>query len=83
MASPPAYSSFLVRVWHRPSERSIEWMPADSEWLIQIELIPSGEHEYFDSLEALFAFLAAEVGGERHRSGDRCPGVQRRTYLQF
>lgn len=70
MAAPMAYSSFLVRVWHRPTEPPAEVALGDSEWLVQVELIPSGERQYFASLGELFAFLENEINGEWDRSGE-------------
>ncbi len=43
------YTSFLIRLW-----REFPEPPVDSQdWLAQVEHIPSGEQQYFTSLEAL------------------------------
>lgn len=70
MTSLPTYSSFLVRVWRRPTNESGDLASAETEWLIQVELIPSGRREYFGSLEGLIELLAGEVSGRRDGPGN-------------
>lgn len=36
---------------------------AHQEWFAQVEHIPTGERQYFASLEDLFAFIRAQVAG--------------------
>ncbi len=55
------YTSFLIRLWREFPARSVEPPAADREWLVQVEHIPGGEQEYFASLEALFAFIRAQL----------------------
>jgi len=70
------YTSFLIRLWREPPS-SVELPTADQGWLVQVEHIPSGEKEYFTSLEDLFAFIRAQLPdppatksiGEQERQG--------------
>ncbi len=64
----PAYTSFLIRLWRDPptslasqAAGSERFDVAHHEWLVQVEHISSGTKEYFSSLEALFAFIQAQL----------------------
>jgi len=48
---------------HRPE--AVEGLDegAGHEWLAQVEHIPTGEQQYFASLEDLFAFIREQVAG--------------------
>lgn len=56
------YTSFLVRLWREPQD-SGEPPATDREWLAQVEHIPTGERQYFASLEDLFAFIREQAAG--------------------
>jgi hypothetical protein len=58
----PEYTSFLIRLWREPPA-SLAPQAAGQEWLAQVEHIPGGEREYLTSLEALFAFIRAQLPG--------------------
>lgn len=43
------YVSFLVRMWCQPEN--------SGQWLIQVELIPSGAKQHFDTLSDFISFV--------------------------
>ncbi|MCL4297992.1 MAG: hypothetical protein KJ077_19775 [Anaerolineae bacterium] len=54
MTASPTYMSFLVRLWHEPSQEA----PAPPvEWHNEIECIQTGQRWTFDTLEELLNFL--------------------------
>jgi len=68
------YTSFLIRLWREPPA-SLAPEAGDRDWLVQVEHIPSGERQYFTSLEELFDFIRAQLPGAREtgetgRQGD-------------
>jgi len=73
MASNLEYTSFLIRLWREPPA-SVELPAAEQGWLVQVEHIPSGEKEYFTSLEELFAFIRAQLPGSRINKGAKEQG---------
>ena len=62
------YTSFLIRLWREPPA-SVAPEAAGQGWLVQVELIPGGEKEYFSSLEDLFAFIRAQLPGAQGSGG--------------
>jgi hypothetical protein len=50
----PQYASFLIRLWREPAAPG-------SDWLAQVEFIPTGEQRYFQSLNDLFDFVRQQV----------------------
>ncbi len=44
---------------------------AETEWLIQVENIPSGEQQYFASLEDLFAFIRRKAASSQPLAAGR------------
>jgi hypothetical protein len=59
----PDYISFLVRLWGEKAP--------DREWLVQIELIPSREKLYFNSLDDLFAYLRKKYPSRNLEQADK------------
>ena len=55
----PDYTSFLLRLWREAPPTAPDL--AGQEWLAQVRHIPSGEERYFASLDALFAFINAQL----------------------
>lgn len=53
METRPSYIPFIVRLWSEPL--------ADTGWIAQVELIPSGEQRYFASLDDLFTFIRRQL----------------------
>ena len=49
------YMSYLFRLWR--DSKSVPWR-------VSLESIATGERRLFASIEALFAFLEAETGGD-------------------
>ena len=61
MAPPSlAYRAFVVRQW-----REAEGGPEAQFWLIQVEVLPSGETHYFVTPETLVAYLLEHLAGEQ------------------
>jgi hypothetical protein len=53
----PDYTAFLIRLWREPA--------ADRDWIVQAEHIPTGERQYFASVDALFEFIRTRLPGPR------------------
>lgn len=73
MAAPTEkadYISFLVRMWREPTTAG-DASRQEADWIIQIERIPSGEMEYFASLEQFFAFVREGLSGPSPRGRER------------
>ncbi len=53
MARDLQYRSFLVRLWGEPNARS--------QFVAEVEKIPSGQREFFSCLGDLFAFIRRQI----------------------